>query len=95
MGLLRGRVRRRHPAGPSLERLSVLYIRGPEVTTRYHHPSLLWLILPLMILCLCGVWLLASRGKLREDRVIFALTGRMSLLIGAGVALLAWLAVRT
>jgi hypothetical protein len=35
-----------------------------------------------MILWLCRVWLLASRGELDEDPVVFALTDRMSLLMG-------------
>ena len=42
--------------------------------------------MPLMILWLCRVWLLASRGELHEDPVVFALTDRMSLLIGVAVA---------
>ena len=58
------------------------YISGSDVTALYRNPSLLWLIVPLMILWLCRVWLLASRGELDEDPVVFALTDRMSLLIG-------------
>jgi hypothetical protein len=39
------------------------------------------------------VWLLASRGELNEDPVVFALTDRMSLIIGATVAAIALLAI--
>ena len=60
-----------------------LYISNGEVTSLYHHPTWMWLITPLMILWLSRVWLLASRGELDEDPVIFAVTDRMSLLIGA------------
>jgi len=70
-----------------------IYISGSDVTMLYRDPSMLWLIMPLMILWLCRVWLLASRGKLDEDPVVFALTDGMSLLIGAGVALIALLAI--
>jgi hypothetical protein len=42
----------------------------------------MWMITPLMILWLCRVWLLASRGELDEDPVVFALTDHMSLLMG-------------
>jgi 4-hydroxybenzoate polyprenyltransferase len=63
-----------------------IYINGREVINLYHKPSLLWLIVPLMILWLSRVWLLASRGQLNEDPVVFALTDRMSLLIGVAVA---------
>jgi 4-hydroxybenzoate polyprenyltransferase len=70
-----------------------LYINGRDVTRFYHNPGRLWLVAPLMILWLSRVWLLASRGELNEDPVIFAMTDRMSLLIGALVVLIAWLAL--
>jgi 4-hydroxybenzoate polyprenyltransferase len=70
-----------------------IYITGPEVVPLYHKPTLLWLIVPLMILWLSRVWLLASRGELHQDPVVFALTDRMSLLIGAAVSVIALLAL--
>jgi 4-hydroxybenzoate polyprenyltransferase len=70
-----------------------IYISGPDVIKLYRKPELLWLIMPLMILWLCRVWLLASRGELHEDPVVFALTDRMSLLIGAAVVAIAVLAI--
>lgn len=70
-----------------------IYISGQDVTVLYHRPQMLWLMVPLMILWLCRVWLLASRGELNEDPVIFAMTDRMNLLIGAAVALVALLAL--
>jgi 4-hydroxybenzoate polyprenyltransferase len=69
------------------------YISGRDVTRLYRQPSLLWLIVPLMILWLCRVWLLASRGELSEDPVLFAVTDKASLLIGVLVILIAFLAV--
>ena len=69
-----------------------LYINGKDITDLYRHPTRMWLMTPLMILWLSRVWLLASRGELDEDPVIFAVTDRMSLLIGAGIALIAVLA---
>jgi 4-hydroxybenzoate polyprenyltransferase len=69
------------------------YISGRDVVVLYREPHFLWLIVPLMILWLCRVWLLASRGELNEDPVIFAITDRMSLLIGALVAVIAVLAI--
>lgn len=70
-----------------------IYISGPDVAILYHRPSLLWLIVPMMILWLSRVWLLASRGELNEDPVVFALTDRMSLLIGAAVGAIALLSI--
>jgi 4-hydroxybenzoate polyprenyltransferase len=69
------------------------YISSRDVQELYHKPGWLWLIVPLMVLWLCRVWLLASRGELDEDPVVFALTDRTSLLIGAAVALVVLLAM--
>ncbi len=68
------------------------YIGSHDVTSLYKHPNRLWLITPLMIFWLSRVWLLASRGQLDEDPVIFAVTDRLSLLAGLAVAAIAALA---
>ena len=70
-----------------------LYINGNDVAALYHHPTRMWLVAPFMILWVSRVWLLASRGQLDEDPVVFALTDRMSLLLGLAVALIAWSAL--
>jgi 4-hydroxybenzoate polyprenyltransferase len=61
------------------------YISSHEVAVLYPHAERLWIIMPLMILWLCRVWLRASRGLLNEDPIVFALTDKQSLLIGAAV----------
>ena len=69
-----------------------IYISGHDVMEHYARPHDLWLAVPLLLLWLSRVWLLASRGELNEDPVVFAFTDRMSLVIGAfmaGVVLLA------
>ncbi len=70
-----------------------IYITGPDVVKLYQHPRMLWLSVPLIILWLNRVWLLASRGHLDEDPVAFALTDRMSQVIGIAVVVVALLAV--
>jgi 4-hydroxybenzoate polyprenyltransferase len=70
-----------------------IYISGSDVTLLYRRPHVLWLIMPFLILWLCRVWLLASRGELNEDPLVFALTDRASLLIGAAIAIIALLAI--
>ena len=70
-----------------------IYISSSDVVMLYRHAQLLWLNMPLMILWLCRVWLLASRGELNEDPLVFALTDRMSLLIGTAMAVIAVLAI--
>ena len=66
-----------------------LYISRPDVDALYRHSGRLWLIVPLMLYWLNRVWLLASRGELDEDPVIFAIRDRVSLAIAAAVGLLA------
>jgi 4-hydroxybenzoate polyprenyltransferase len=69
-----------------------LYISRPDVYTLYHHSTRLWLIVPLMLYWLHRVWLLASRGDLDEDPVIFAIRDGISLSIAVGIAVIAVLA---
>lgn len=69
-----------------------LYITSAEVTRLYHHPSLLWLGLPLFLYWQARVWLLTSRGRMNEDPVVFALKDRMSYLIAIGFMVTIWLA---
>lgn len=70
-----------------------LYINGSAVASLYRHPNRMWLIVPLLILWLCRIWLLASRGELNEDPVVFALTDWMSLLIALSVVAIALMAL--
>ncbi len=70
-----------------------IYISSREVMVLYRRPERLWLIMPLMVLWLCRVWLLASRGNLNEDPLVFALTNKMSLVIGAAVAAIVLFAI--
>jgi 4-hydroxybenzoate polyprenyltransferase len=66
-----------------------LYISRPDVYALYRHPGRLWLIVPLMLYWLNRVWLLASRGELDEDPVVFAIRDSVSLALVAGTAILA------
>jgi len=66
-----------------------LYISRPDVFVLYRHPGRLWLVVPLMLYWLNRVWLLASRGELDEDPVVFAIRDRVSLALAAGTAILA------
>jgi 4-hydroxybenzoate polyprenyltransferase len=69
-----------------------LYISRPDVSGLYQHSNRLWLVVPIMIYWLSRVWLLASRGELDEDPVIFAIRDRVSLALAACIAILAILA---
>ena len=51
----------------------------------YRHSTRLWLLVPVLLLWLSRLWLMASRGELDEDPVVYAITDRRSLLLGAVV----------
>ncbi len=67
----------------------MLYIGRSDDTMLYHHAMRLWLIVPLLIYWLNRVWLLASRGEMEDDPVVFAMSDALSLAVGAGVATIA------
>ena len=71
----------------------MLYIARPDVTELYRHAMRLWFIVPLLIYWLNRVWLLASRGELDDDPVVFAMRDGMSLAVGAAVVCVALLAI--
>ncbi|HWZ51602.1 MAG TPA: UbiA family prenyltransferase [Granulicella sp.] len=62
-----------------------LYISNLGAAHLYSHTGRLWLLLPVLLLWISRLWLLASRGELDEDPVIYAITDRRSLLLGAVV----------
>jgi len=65
-----------------------LYTNSPETRQLYERSEVLWLICPLMIYWISRLWLVASRGHLCEDPVVFAVQDRGSLFVGAVVAVL-------
>ncbi|HZD04297.1 MAG TPA: hypothetical protein VE173_05245, partial [Longimicrobiales bacterium] len=59
-----------------------LYItERPTVEELYAHPDLLWVGLPVILYWLSRVWLLANRGEVHDDPVVFALRDRVSYLV--------------
>jgi 4-hydroxybenzoate polyprenyltransferase len=50
-----------------------LYITSDTVTELYSRPALLWLACPLLLFWVGRVWLLAHRGEVEDDPLMFAL----------------------
>ena len=67
-----------------------LYINDGRTTQLYNHQEIIWLACPLLLTWISRVWMLAHRGIMNEDPIIFAVRDRGSLLIGALVALIFW-----
>jgi 4-hydroxybenzoate polyprenyltransferase/phosphoserine phosphatase len=59
----------------------MLYITNLD-THLYRHSGRLWLLLPVFLLWVMQLWLLASRGELNEDPVVYAITDKRSLMLG-------------
>ncbi|MCB0333073.1 MAG: UbiA family prenyltransferase [Bdellovibrionales bacterium] len=83
--------------GPASGYLSVLvlalYVHSPEVKELYKNPSLLWFLCPLMLYWITRIWLLASRGKVNEDPIVFAIHDKLSYFVGAASLFVLWLAL--
>ncbi len=69
-----------------------LYIQDHNTMTLYQHPKIIWLACPLLLFWITRVWLLAHRGKMHDDPVIFAIKDRVSLWIGALMGVIFWAA---
>lgn len=70
-----------------------MYISNLDAAHLYLHTIRLWLLVPVVILWISRVWLLASRGELHEDPVVYAITDRRSWLLGAICGLIVWSAL--
>ncbi len=70
-----------------------LYISNPETTRLYLHTTRLWLVVPVLLLWLSQVWMLASRGEMHDDPVVWACTSKRSLLMGLLMAFVVWWAL--
>ena len=66
-----------------------LYIDSSDVAAIYHHQRVMWLLCPLLMYWIGRIWLIASRGELHQDPVVFATRDRISYLIfGCGLLIL-------
>jgi len=61
----------------------VLYLRSPEVTLLYRHSEMLRLICPVLLYWFGRIWIVAGRGRMHSDPIIFALRDRASLVAAA------------
>ena len=55
-----------------------LYITSDDVKLIYNTPKVLWLACPLILYWMSRMWLLAQRGDMRGDPLLFALSDRVS-----------------
>ncbi len=63
-----------------------LYVGSDQVLRLYPEPAWLWFLVPLFLFWISRLWLLAYRGELNEDPVVFALTDRATIFV-AGICI--------
>ncbi|UXB32766.1 UbiA family prenyltransferase [Stenotrophomonas maltophilia] len=60
-----------------------LYINSPASIQLYSRPELLWLLCPILLYWVSRVWVVAHRGDMHDDPIVFAATDRVSQVVGA------------
>jgi 4-hydroxybenzoate polyprenyltransferase len=70
-----------------------LYVSSDAVAKLYSHPERLWLICPIVFYWISRMWLLAHRGMVQEDPIVFALGDKTSYVVAALTAVTLFLAL--
>ncbi|MEI9900592.1 MAG: hypothetical protein WDN31_11230 [Hyphomicrobium sp.] len=66
----------------------MLYANSPEVVRLYRHPQFIWLICLVVEYWLSRVWLIALRGNLHEDPVLYAIRDKVSYVLAGMIVVL-------
>ena len=69
-----------------------LFINNQEIRILYAHPELLWFSCPVFLYWISRIWLLAHRGVVHEDPILFAICDRTSYIVGVLAAAIVWVA---
>ena len=70
-----------------------LYLNSSDVISLYREPRYIWLACPALLYWISRAWLLAHRGEMHEDPVVFAARDRISRCVALGLAVMFWLAL--
>ena len=66
-----------------------LYIDSAEVRALYAQPRMIWLLCPLVLYIITRIWILARRGEMHDDPVVFIMSDwRSQIMVGAGALLM-------
>ncbi|MGH8609817.1 MAG: UbiA family prenyltransferase [Gammaproteobacteria bacterium] len=69
-----------------------LYINRDDVSMQYAYPQLLWALCPLLLYWISRVWILAARGHMHDDPLVFALRDGLSRWVAMAAGTIVWLA---
>jgi 4-hydroxybenzoate polyprenyltransferase len=70
-----------------------LYIQDAKTTNLYRYPQVIWLACPLLLYWISRTWIIAHRGLMHDDPIVFAARDRVSLAVVALVGLVFWAAI--
>ena len=65
-----------------------LYVSGKEVAELYASPTVIWMACPLLLYWISRIWLLARRGFVHDDPLVFALRDKVTYAVAAIGALI-------
>ncbi len=60
----------------------LFYIQDQKIFELYKEPKIMWLFIPCIFFWISYVWFKASKGKVNDDPIIFAIKDKISILIG-------------
>lgn len=70
-----------------------LYLASPDVIALYSHSLFLWGICPLMLYWISRVWIIAHRGLMNDDPIVFAIKDRTSQITAICMAIVIYFAI--
>jgi 4-hydroxybenzoate polyprenyltransferase len=70
-----------------------LYINSEDVKALYAYPEFLWLICPLILYWISRAWLIARRGHMDDDPVLFAIRDMGSYVVGIASGIIMMFAI--
>ena len=69
-------------SGYSAVLVLALYINESSSGTLYQSPQWMWPACPLLLFWVSRIWLIAHRGQMHDDPIVFALRDKVSLVVG-------------
>ncbi|QGZ60808.1 UbiA family prenyltransferase [Paraburkholderia acidisoli] len=70
-----------------------MYIQDGATAKLYRHTQVIWLACPLLLYWVSRTWIIAHRGQMHDDPIVFAARDRVSLAVVALCGLVFWAAI--
>ena len=70
-----------------------LYADSQEIQRLYPHPHALWCVCPIFVYWIVRVWIIAHRGNMTDDPILYAFRDRVSYIVGCAIVVAVVLAM--